>query len=179
MDLNDLIPNNNSDWSVSKNTLFFKKYLKIPICYIEADTDVVFVSLDHRAHKAVSLLIKHLKSMDLEFYLCYPELMNPKGVDDYKSKIIYHYFLTYIKKNFRKEFDKIGFDLIENLCKWVDKEDCFDLMKGIYDEVKLKANSSWRDWYNNKGEDTYEYDIDIREDYNALWREIQINSIIK
>ena len=59
MDLNDLIPDNSSNWIVDKNTLFFKKYLKIPICYIEADTDVVFVSLDHRIHKAISKLIKH------------------------------------------------------------------------------------------------------------------------
>jgi hypothetical protein len=179
MDLNDLIPDNSSNWIVDKNTLFFKKYLKIPICYIDADTDVVFVSLDHRIHKGVSKLVKHLMSLDIEFYMCYPDLMNPKGVDGYINKIIYHYFLTYITRNFKTEFEKIQFDLIQNLCEWVEKEDCFDLMKELYDEVKEKANDNWRDWYSNKLDDIYRYDKDIREDYNALWREIQINLIIK
>ena len=179
MDLNDLIPNNSSDWIVDKNTLFYKKHLKVPICYIEADTDVVFVSLDHRIHKAVSKLIKHLMSLDIEFYLCYPDLMNPRGVNDYQEKVIYHYFLTYITKNLKTEFEKIGFDLIDNLCKWVEKEDCFDLMKDLYDEVKVKANDNWRDWYSNSGLDIYKYDEKIRDDYNSLWREIQINLIIK
>ena len=179
MDLNDLIPNNNSDWSIDKDTLFYKKYLKIPICYIDSESDIIFISLDHRIHKAVSLLINYFISKDLEFYLCYPEIFNPKGVMYYKEKVIYHYFITYLKKNFRKEFDKIGFDLIGNLCKWVDREDCFDLMKDVYDEVKNKANRSWQDWHSGKGTIIFEYSEDIREDYNALWREIQINTIIK
>ena len=37
--------------------------------------------------------------------------------------------LKNITKNLKTEFEKIGFDLIDNLCKWVEKEDCFDLMK--------------------------------------------------
>ena len=52
-------------------------------------------------------------------------------------------------------------------------------MKELYEEVKEKANNHWRDWYSNSGLDIYKYDEKIRDDYNALWREIQINLIMK
>ena len=78
MELSDFIPDGSDAWKVGKNQLTYKKYVNIPICYIEDDT--VYVFLDKRIVKPVLKITKKLIELDVEFYFTTPELSNPKGV---------------------------------------------------------------------------------------------------
>ncbi len=64
MELNKLIPNNNSKWIVKGNFLMFKKLEFIPVCYIE--DDIVYVFLDARLTKQTIAITKHLMSFKVE-----------------------------------------------------------------------------------------------------------------
>lgn len=174
MELSDLIPDGSAAWKVGKRQLTYKKYVNIPICFIE--DGVAYVYLDKRIVKPVLKLTKKLESMGAEFYFTTPELSNPKGVEDFHESVIHHYLRSYIQKEFFHGFSEIGFDLIQNMTRWSAREGCFPLIKQSYDRVKKEANRKDYDYYANK--EIYEYPQDIREDFDRVYREIQINQIL-
>jgi len=174
MELSDLIPDGSDAWKVGKKQLTYKKYVNIPICYIEDDT--VYVFLDKRIVKPVLKITKKLIELDVEFYFTTPELSNPKGVEDHKNAIIRHYFRSYIQNEFFKGFETMQFDLIHNMTNWAGKEDCFNLIKENYEEIKKVVNAQSYDYYSNIRK--YEYPQEIRDDFDRLYREIQINRIL-
>jgi hypothetical protein len=175
MELSDLIPDGSAAWKVGKNQLTYKKYVNIPICYIGED-GVVYVFLDKRISKQVLKITKRLVWLGVEFYFTTPELSNPKGVEDHKNAIILHYFRSYIQKEFFEGFEMIQFDLIHNMTKWAGKEDCFNLIKENYEEIKKIVNRQEYDYYSNIKK--YEYPQEIRDDFDRIYREIQINRIL-
>ena len=177
MDLNDLIPfdRDSTNWSISGDMLHYKKYVKIPVCYIDID-DIVHVFLDNRIKKVVVKLVSKLIKIGREFYFAYPDSSNPAGIFRYQNKVVHHYLQTYINSDFRDEFLKMGFDYIGNLVKWVQKENCFDILKEVYDTLKVQVNGQNYDWVS--GKKVYNYSEEIRDDYNTMWREIQINIIL-
>lgn len=174
MDLNSLIPNNHQNWMVKGKFLMFKKLQYIPVAYIE--DDIVYVFLDARLIRQMVSLIKHILNLNIEFYLTTPEASNPSGVINFNEKVIKHYFLSYAKKEFFEAFKKIDFDLIDNLVKWTDKEGCFDLVKEQYEIVLKKINHQTWDYYSNKKH--FDYCADVREEFQSLYRHIQISKII-
>lgn len=174
MDLNNLIPDNNPSWIIKGRFLMFKKLEHIPVCYI--DDGIVYVFLDARLTKQMIKLIKYLMKLKVEFYLTTPEFSNPKGVLDYHEKVIRHYLLSYAKDTFFNEFKKIDFDLVDNLVKWTDRENCFDLVKGVYESVLKKINHQSWDYYSNKKH--FDYCKEIRDEFQSLYRHIQISKII-
>jgi hypothetical protein len=181
MDLNSLIPDKfrplvNPNWVIKGKFLMFKKYENIPICFIE--DDIVYIFLDAKISKQVILLTKHIVDQNIEFYFTSPALSNPKGVDedDYKDLIIRHYLLSFVNKLFYNGFKNIDFDLIRNMVLWCEKEDCYELIKDNYDDILKDVSRKHYDYYANK--EFYDYEIDIREDFQTLYREIQINKIL-
>lgn len=174
MDLNDLIPNSNNSWIVKGRYLMFRKIEHIPVCYIE--DDIVYVFLDARIFKSIISITKHLMSLGVNFYFTTPEASDPKGVLDYNKKVVYHYLISYAKDNFFYGFKKIEFDLIDNLVKWTDKENCFDLVKDSYNKVVKKVNNQSWDYYSNKKH--FDYCLEIRVEFQSLYRHIQISKII-
>ena len=174
MELSDFIPDSSDAWKVGKKQLTYKKYVNIPICYIE--DDIVYVFLDKRIVKPVLKITKKLIELDVEFYFTTPELSNPKGVEDHKNAIIHHYFRSYIQKEFFKGFEDMQFDLIHNMTTWASKEDCFHIIKKNYEEIKKIVNAQSYDYYSNIRK--YEYPQEIRDDFDRLYREIQINRIL-
>jgi hypothetical protein len=175
MDLNSIIPDrNNRDYSASKNFLMYRKYQKIPLCFIE--DDIVYVFLDKRISKVVIKLVKNLCKNKIEFYFTIPDLSNPKGVADYEDKVVEHYLRSYAQEEFFYGFQKIGFDFIKNFVDWANKNNCYDLIKPNYDYILKKVNRKYYDYWSNR--DTWVYSKDIRDDFNTLYREIQINNLI-
>jgi hypothetical protein len=174
MELSDFIPDGSTAWKVGKCQLTYKKYVNIPICYIE--DDIVYVFLDKRIVKPVLKITKRLVELNVEFYFTTPELSNPKGVEDHKNAIIHHYFRSYIQKEFFKGFEDIQFDVIRNMTTWANKEDCYNLIKENYEVIKKIVNRQNYDYYSNIKK--YEYPQDIRDDFDRLYREIQINQIL-
>ena len=62
------------------------------------------------------------------------------------------------------------------MVKWTEKENCFDLVRDIYNDVlKVVNHQSW-DYYTNKRH--FDYCQDIREEFQSLYRDIQISKII-
>jgi hypothetical protein len=175
MDLDNLIPDNNSNWVVRGKFLMFKKIEHIPVAYKD---DVVYVFLDNRITKSIIKIVKHLMSLGIEFYFTTPEFSNSKGIpeEDYNDKVIKHYLYSHAQIEFFKGFRNIDFDLIDNMVKWTEKENCFNLVKDNYELVHKKVLRKDYDYYSNKY--TYEYVDEIREEFQSLYRHIQISKII-
>ena len=174
MELSDFIPDGSDAWKVGKHQITYKKYYNIPICYIE--DDIVYVFLDKRIVNPVLKIVKRLVELNTEFYFTTPELSSPKGVEDHKNTIICHYFRSYIQKEFFDGFEGMQFDLMRNLVKWCDKEKCFPLIKKNYEEIKKTVNKQNYDYYSNIRK--YQYPQEIRDDFDRVYREIQINQIL-
>lgn len=174
MDLNSLIPDNNNSWVVRGRFLMFKKIEHLPVCYIEEG--IVYVFLDARILKHIIKITKHLISLGVEFYFTTPEASNPGGVEDYNEKVIYHYLISYARDKFFYGFKEIDFDLVDNLIKWSDRENCFNLVKDVYNRVLKKVTHQSWDYYSNKKH--YDYCQEIREEFQSLYRHILISKII-
>jgi len=181
MDLNNLIPDrfrplHNPTWVVKGQFVMFKKYEYIPVCFVK--DEVVYVFLDGRIVKAVINLVKHLISLGVEFYFTTPEISNPKGIfeEDYNDKVIKHYLYSHAQVEFFDGFRKIDFDLIDNMVKWTEKENCFDKVKANYESISKKVERKEYDYFSNNY--SYEYKDEIREEFQSLYRHIQISKII-
>jgi hypothetical protein len=174
MELYDLILDNSGNWSVKGNFLMYKKYVNIPVCFIE--DDIFYIFLDSKISNQVLKITQKLMKGKVEFYFTTPEYSNPKMEID-NNKVIYHYLYSYSREKFFYGFRKIGFDLIQNFVYWIEKEKCYDILKENYDEVLKKiVNRKWYDFYTNK--DIFECNTEIRDDFSTLFREIQINRIL-
>jgi len=171
MELNELIPNRDSSWIIRKEYLMVKKLQHIPIAYIS--DDIVYVFLDAKISKHVIKLVKHLMNIGVEFYMTSPLCSNPSGVENYKEEIIRTYLNSYKNDWFFYGFKKINFDLINNMCNWCKKENCFNLIREIYSNILLKVNSSYYDFYGSQLK--YNYNSEIRESFKTIYREIIIN----
>ena len=172
MELNNLILDSN--WLVKGNFLMYKKYVNIPMCFIE--DDIYYIFLDVKLTKQVLKLTKVLMKSGVEFYFTTPEYSNPKTELDY-NLVISHYLFAYSRPQFFYGFDKIGFDFVRNFTHWMEKEKCFHLLKENYDSILKKVvNRNWYDYYSNTH--IYDCELDIREEFSVMYRDIQINRII-
>ena len=176
MELSTFIPNkNDSNWIVKGDFLMYFKYNNIPVAYI--DGNIVYVFLDFKIVKQVSRLIKSLVDKNVEFYFESPEFSNPSAdASEYYKKVVTHYLFSYADKNVFKELNHINFDLINNMVRFCDKNNCYDMIKPCYEKVKKSVLNSTMDYYSNKLE--YDYPKEIREEFENLYRDIQINKII-
>jgi hypothetical protein len=173
MELSNLIPNKSDDWNIKKGTLFYKKLQNIPMAKI--DDDVVYVFLECSIPRIVIDLVKHLMKIGVEFYFLPPSWSHPATVID-NSVVIKHYFTSYSKDKFFIGFNKIGFDMMDNLVNWCKKEDCVALIKENYTKVNQTVQKKHYDYYANK--DVSSYSDDIREEFRTLYRDIQISMIL-
>jgi hypothetical protein len=179
MKLSDLIPkkwSNNKNWIVGDYYLFYKRYVNLPIAYIDNDDNCVYIFFDIRLKKEVIRIVEHLISERVEFYFMTPEFSNPSGVIDLNYKNIKHYLKSYANQYFYDSFHKMNFDLIKNMVDWTDKNNCYDLIKECYDLVYSKISKGSYDYYSNKT--VFEYPEYIRSDYRTLYRDIQISKIL-
>lgn len=171
-DINKLI----AGFVIKGKFLMFKKYEHIPVCYIE--DDIVYVFLDAKISKHIIKLTDQLVKKKIEFYFTSPDMSNPKGIDlvDYHDDVIRHYLTSYSNKDFYYGFKKIGFDLIDNMVKWSEKENCFDSIKSNLDVVKEIVTKREYNYYSNKS--YYDYDEIIREDFSSLYRHIVLSKFV-
>lgn len=181
MELNDIIPLKfrptiGCDWVVKNKFLMYKHYEHIPVAFIE--DDIVYVFLDNKISRQILKLTKWLIKCGYEFYFTSPLLSNPKGIfeEDIHTTVIKHYLYSYVQEPYFNGFKKIDFDIIENMVKWCLRENCIDLIKDCYEQIQTKVNRKDHDYWSNKY--TFEYDDEIRSDYQTLYRDIQINMIL-
>ena len=174
MDLNNIIPDNSSNWIVRGEFLFYKKLSLIPVCTII--DDIYYVMLDGKCHKAILKLTKKIMKMDVEFYFTTPLLASPKSIENFNQKVLENYIHNYTNKHFFHGFKNIDFDLIHNMVKWTEKQNCFDLVKEIYDKYQKLVNQEYYDYYSNRS--FYPYDEEIRQAFVGLYRDIQLSKIL-
>lgn len=174
MELFNLIPDNSEAWQIRGRFLFYKKLELIPICIIIDETP--YIILDGRIHKAVLKLTQHLIKLNVEFYFTTPLISNPSGVHNFNKEVVENYIWNYANKFFFHGFKKLDYDIIRNLVKWTEKEDCFHLVKEVYENVKKNVQSSFYDYYGNK--EIFQYDKEIRDAFDGLYRDIQISKIL-
>lgn len=174
MELNNIIPDNSSNWIVKGGLLFYKRLNLIPVCTII--NDIYYVMLDGKCHKAILKLTKKIMKMDVEFYFTTPLLASPKSIENFNQKVVENYIHSYTNKHFFHGFKDIHFDLIHNMVKWTEKENCFDLVKEIYDKYKKVVSQEYYDYYSNRS--FHQYDEEIREAFASLYRDIQISKLL-
>lgn len=182
MELDRLIPEkNNTSWIVKNNYLMYNKYQNIPLAFIEED--IVYIILENKLKKEVIKLTKHLTNEKIKFYFSIPEITNPSYLsknkyDDegHKNKVIHNYLYSYSQLKFYNGFNNINFDLIENLVKWCNENNCFYLIKNNYDKILRELNYKSYNLYTNKFE--YDYASEIRNEFKSLYRKIRINQIL-
>jgi len=176
MDLDSIIPNN-SDWKVSKNRVFKKNIAWIPVFDIIED-NLIYIFLDIRMSKEILKVVKNLQKKDIEFYFISPLFANPGFNGDFNEVNIKNYLKDYSKSQFYDGFDKIEFDFIGNLIEYCKKENCIELVKDIYLEVNKEVQNKFWDHYANKQYFKTKRE-DIRETFNQLYRDIQLQQILK
>lgn len=178
MELDRLIPKKYKHldkWKINSGELLFKNYQYIPICFI-SDEDIVYVYLDLRLKKQVIEITKHLVDIKVDFYFTIPDMSNPSGVYDYEDKVIKHYLEMYSNLYFYTNFNKINFDLIKNMVRWAVRNDCYHLIKENFDIILKKIQRKHYDYWSNR--EIYKYSEEIRNNFQTLYRQIQIDRII-
>jgi hypothetical protein len=180
MELNDLIPKKRNiagNCEVKGDMLYYRQNHVsplVPLAYVSQD-EVAYVFADLRIKKACIAVIQDIISKGMRLYLAYPDSSSPKGVSSFKYKVIRHYLLVYADIKWRKDFDKIGFDLPKNLVEWVSECSDMSLLKEVYDEISKEVEAHHYDWYAKR--DVYIYDDETRGIWPGLWREIQISQL--
>jgi len=174
MELDSIVPDRSDAWKVSKGQLLYKKYVWLPVCADDAGHIIVF--LDRRIHKAVIKVVKRLMQLGVEFSCVTPDYASPKGLSDFYEKNIEHCLLSYASNEFFYGFEKIGFDLIKNMTDWAEREGCFEQIKESYLYIKKDVCRHYYDYYSKK--DIYEYPQEIRDSFERIYRDIQINRIL-
>lgn len=177
MDLNSIIPKS-GEWKISKNRAFIWNVAWLPVFDIISDNEIN-IFLDLRNSRSILKLVKNIQKTDYSFYFISPVFADP-GQDkrEYNDINIKNYLRNYSKIQFYDGFQKIEYDFIGNLIDYCKKEKCIELIKDIYENVNKEVQQKSWDYYTNK----QYYDIkrdDIRETFNSLYRDIQLQQILR
>lgn len=176
MDLDNIIPNS-GEWKVSKNRIFKRNIAWIPVFDI-VDDNFIYIFLDLRISKDILKLVKNLQKKDIEFYFISPLFSDPGFKGDFNEENINNYLRGYSKSQFYDGFEKIEFDFIGNLIEYCKKENCIELVKDIYLIINKDVQNKFWDHYDNKQYFKTKRE-DIRETFNQLYRDIQLQQILR
>jgi hypothetical protein len=174
MDIERFIPDSNPNWIARHETLYYKKGGLIPL-FKKIDGNY-YISLDRRATKKVTKLMKKLQDMGIIFYLCDRMTIAEKHIyNEHLERIIRNYLLALSDENFFYHIQNSNFDYIQNLTDFLNMYDCHRLFKKVYDSLlNLHFLKISIDWYTR----TKYHEIkneEIRDFYQILERQIKLN----
>lgn len=174
MDIERFIPDNNQNWHVKHETLYFKKLGSIPI--LKKIDNIWFITLDRRVTRAIIKLIKRFIELEESFFFCDRMSINEKHIysEDLEG-MIRNQLLALSDETFFKFISRSDFDYINNLTKFLNFYDCHKTFKSVYEKLKRDHfNKQWMDWYARK-----EYwqvnNEEIRDYFGILERQIKLN----
>lgn len=174
MDL-DKILLKNVDWKYSKGRYFRKKSAAwIPI--VDVLEDRIRIFLDVRVYKDILKIVKVFKENNIDFRFISYRFADPGFSEDFNETNIKCYLKSFLNESFYFGFKKIDFDLIENVVKYCVENECFDVLKDIYNEVNKKTQNTY--WLTYNTQTHYIPNEEIRENFNSLYREIIIKQIL-
>ena len=176
---------NNWNFEISqrKNRVYAYNLAWIPI--YEVDGDQIWVYLDYRVSKYIIKVVKKFLEYGIDFLFISPQFSNPKKRRqlNFHHQNILEYIGNFKISAFYHGFQKINFNLVQNLCKYLIKFQCFSyitsdgetryIVKEILDEINSEVQDNWT----MVGSRIVEWsvpDIEIRERYKNLWREIKL-----
>ena len=170
-----------------KNRVFVHKMAWIPL--YEISDDQVWIYLDYRISKYVIKVIKKFIKEGIEFLFLSPLFSNPKNRRemDFHYQNIHCYLANLQIPIFYYDFEKIEFDLISNMIKYIKKYDYFfiyledetkvPIVKEIFEEINSEVQANWG-LHGNRFIEWNVPDVEIRTRFNNLWREINISYLI-
>lgn len=162
-------------WKYSNSILYVRKLAWIPMVKFKNDHLNIFVS--KRFIRETIKLIKLFRGE--RFYLVSTLISDPKTKKIFKEDIDSINIDTYLNNylTYYYPFKKINFDIISNMISYCKKEDCFDLVKPIYDNLNDYVQKLHYDW-NTYSYSVYKYDESIRGDFSSLYRRIVLKNIL-
>ena len=177
MDLYKLIPNNDSNWIIKNNMIYYHHYLEIPL--LKLIDGRVWIILDRRSTKMVLKLMKHLSDIKIPFYLNSKKLNNNQDVEcpESISEIIRNYLSAIEDDTFFYGLDKINFDYSRNITNYILEYNCMNIFKYEYEYCKIHFCKIYKDWYTNREYYNVE-DVNKRDYILGLEREIKLNIFI-
>lgn len=177
MELSTFIPNNDVNWLIDHDILYYNGYCKIPMLYVSDSR--VWIILDMRSIKAVLILVKYLTKKNIKFYFHYRDTnyKNLSSQEEIYINIIKNYINTLGNETFYDNINKIGFDYIKNLTDFLIEYKCMYLFDDTFSILKKKLLIEHYDYYSK----SQWYNIpreDIRDCISGLDREIKLNMLI-
>lgn len=170
----------NIEWKIQHNRIYYRKMAWIPFAYINS-SKMVCLYLEPKSSKLILKVTKELMKIKCKFFFISPMLDDPhiqRNTDNIPRLNIENYLKNYAIPVFFDGFDKIGFDIIENLILYCKSTNSFELIKEVLQSVNSEVQSKYFDYYSKK--DIYNTKReDIRERFNNLWRDIQIQNLLK
>jgi hypothetical protein len=170
----------NIEWKIQHNRIYYRKMAWIPFAYINS-SKMVCLYLEPKSSKLILKVTKELMKTKCKFFFISPMLDDPhiqRNTDNIPRLNIENYLKNYAIPVFFDGFDKIGFDIIENLILYCKSTNSFELIKEVLQSVNNEVQSKYFDYYSKK--DIYNTKReDIRERFNNLWRDIQIQNLLK
>jgi hypothetical protein len=166
----------NIDWPFetkrSKNLVFVKKIAWIPL--YEKKDNQIWIYLDYRISKFIYKVIKEFNKSGISFFFISPIFSNPTSKKlDFDIENIKNYLCSFIIEDFYFNFERIKFDLIENMIKYAHHQNCFESIKPIYDNMVSMNRSKYYSW----GQTTSERDEIVKNRFQNLWREIMLSNL--
>ena len=179
MDWLKLLPKN-IEWKIQQNRIYYRKMAWIPFAYINSAKMVCFY-LEPKSSKLILKVTKEVMKTQCKFFFISPMFDDPhiqRNTDNIIRLNIENYLKNYSLPVFFDGFDKIEFDIIENLILYCKSTNSFELIKEVLQSVNSEVQSKYFDYYTKK--DVYNTKReDIRQKFNSLWREIQIQNLLK
>jgi len=177
MDLNDIIPNKDSNWQVKKSILYYHKWVLIPIANIIDDR--LFISIDQRCINPTIKLIKHCEKLNIDFLFCDRNQIHEKHIYDENLEDIFETVLRCLEND--KFFDEVNLGRIEflnRIIQFIQEYDCMRIFSKVYS--RLNKFHFQRTSYDFLGRRDYYFvkRQDIRDYFESLEREVSIQLLL-
>lgn len=168
----------NNEWIFKSNILYYdNQIIKTPMLEIYKE-DTIFLYLDLKNSRRVISLIKILKESPFDFYLVCPNFNDPKVKrSNWVNLSIKSYFDSFINNTMFLAYKDLDWDPIKNLIKFTKIFGNNQILLECYNRNKELVNKQSHDW--TTGEYKYNYDEEVRDFYNSLYRDIQLQMILE
>jgi hypothetical protein len=175
--ISDMIPDNDSNWIVKGNTIYYNYLAKIPILVLEDDN--YWVILDRRYTKAFMKMMFFLLKNDFNFYfksrfINNKELFDNNQINNFNIRA---YLLLLEDKNIYKYIKTEKYPYNKILINYIKYFNCMDVFIEELIEVKKELLGSYHDYYSNTSIYTIP-DEEIRNMIQSLDRIIKIEYVI-
>lgn len=175
--ISDMIPNNDSNWIVKGNTIYYNYLVKIPILSLENDN--YWVIIDRRYTKAFIKMMGFLLNKGVDFYFKSRFINNKEisNLDQIHNLNIRAYLLLLEDDNIYKMIKSNKFPFNKILINYLKKFNCMSIFIEELQDIKKDLLSFYYDYRSNKKLYTIP-DEETRNIIQSLDRIIKIEYVI-